>query len=149
MIINMKRREWLVCTAVVAALPASARDWTPALQAAVHGFTGGASWREGRVTLEVAPLVENGNAVPVTVRVQSAMSATEYVRAIAIFTERNPQPEVVVFQLGAEAGRAEVSTRMRLATTQNVWAMARLADGSCWAHQLEVIVTLASCVESD
>ena len=145
----LKRRELLCLSAVVVAVPATADTLSPALQQAVRAFTGGASWREGRVSLDIAPLVENGNTVPVAVRVQSAMTASDQVRAIAIFTERNPQPDVAVFQLGAMAGKAEVSTRMRLATTQQVWAMARWADGSCWAQRLEVIVTLASCIESE
>ena len=145
----LTRRHMLAVTALAVAVPARADTLTPALQDAMTAFTGGASWRQGRVVLDIAPLVENGNAVPVTVRVQSAMTPADHVRAIAIFTERNPQPDVAVFHLGPHAGKAEVATRMRLATTQHVWALARMGNDSVWAQRFEVIVTLASCIEGD
>ncbi len=115
------------------------------MQAAIAAFTGGAAVREGRVKLEVSPLVENGNTVPVTVSVPGADAAT--VRRLALFTERNPQPDVAVFTLGPLAGRAQVSTRMRLATSQTIVALAQMADGSVWQAGVDVVVTLAACVE--
>jgi sulfur-oxidizing protein SoxY len=140
----MRRRQLLVTTALLATLrPAAA---TPEnLQAALRNFTGGAPVREGRVRLDIAPLVENGNAVPVSVAVDDAAPGS--VRRLAIFTERNPQPEVAVFELGALAGAARVDTRMRLATSQQVLALAQLADGSFWQQRVAVVVTLAACVE--
>lgn len=117
------------------------------LRAALVAFTGGAPLREGRVTLDIAPLVENGNVVPVGISVTSPMTATDHVRRIALFTSRNPQPEVVVMHLGPRSGRAVVATRMRLATSQQVLAVAELSDGSFWRQGLDVIVTLAACVE--
>jgi sulfur-oxidizing protein SoxY len=126
--------------------PASA---TPAaLQAAIDAFAGGAPVRTGRVTLDIAPLVDNGNTVPVAVRVDSIMSAEDHVRRIAIFNELNPNTEVALFHLGPRSGRANVSTRMRLATSQRVVALALMNDGSCWQHSVDVIVTLAACIES-
>lgn len=118
-----------------------------ALRAALAEFAVGATPREGRVTLDIAPLVENGNAVPVTVRVASPMTGPEHVRRIALFTERNPEPGVAVFHLGPWSGRAEVSTRMRLATSQTVVAAAQMSDGSVFTATLDVLVTLAACVE--
>ena len=115
------------------------------MQTAIAAFAGGAQVRDGRVRLDLSPLVENGNTVPVTVSVPGADGTT--VRRLAIFTERNPQPEVAVFTLGALAGRAQVATRMRLATSQTVVALAQLADGSVWQHRVDVVVTLAACVE--
>jgi len=117
------------------------------LRAALAAFTGGAPVREGRVQLDIAPLVENGNVVPVTVSVSSAMTAAEHVRRIALFASRNPQPEVLVAQLGPRSGRAVVATRMRLATSQQVLAVAELSDGTFWRQGVDVIVTLAACVE--
>jgi sulfur-oxidizing protein SoxY len=117
------------------------------LRAALATFTGGAPLREGRVTLDIAPLVENGNVVPVHVSVTSPMTASDHVRRIALFTSRNPQPEVLVAHLGPRSGRAEVATRMRLATSQQVLAVAELSDGSFWRQGIDVIVTLAACVE--
>ena len=108
---------------------------------------GGAPVRDGRVAIEIAELIENGNTVPVALTVDSPMTVTDHVQRLALFTERNPQPEVAVFHLSPTAGRARVATRMRLATSQRVVALARLSDGSVWRHQVEVVVTLAACVE--
>ena len=145
----LTRRHMLASTALAIAAPAQGNALPLALQETIAAFTGGSTWRQGRVTLDIAPLVENGNAVPVVVRVQSAMTSADHVRAIALFAERNPQPDVAVFHLGAHAGKAEIATRMRLATTQHVWALARMGDDSVWAQRFEVIVTLASCIEGD
>ena len=115
---------------------------------AVAAFTGGAVPRTGRVQLDIAELVENGNAVPVSVGVPgSPMTPAEHVRRIALFTERNPEPGVAVFHFSPKSGRATVATRMRLATSQQVLAVAHLSDGSCWQAAVDVIVTLAACVE--
>ena len=119
------------------------------MRAAVTAFTRGAPVREGRVTMDIAELVENGNAVPVSVAVQSPMTAADHVVAIGIFNERNPQPDVAVFQLSPRSGRAQVSTRIRLATSQKLVAVARMADGSCWSKTVDVIVTIAACIETD
>ncbi len=134
-----------LAAATVVCRPALA---TPeALQTAIARFTGGAPVRDGRVRLDISPLVENGNAVPVTVAVDSPMTDTDFVRRLALFTERNPQPEVAVFELSRLSGRAQVATRLRLATSQTVVAMAQLGDGSFWQRRVDVVVTLAACVE--
>ena len=117
------------------------------LQSAISSFTGGAPVRDGRVRLDISPLVENGNAVPVTLAVDSPMSDTDFVRRLALFTERNPQPEVAVFELSPLSGRAQVATRLRLATSQTIVAVAQLGDGSYWQRRVDVVVTLAACVE--
>ena len=140
----MDRRQ-LVVSGLAAWVVPAARANPAGLQTAILAFTGGAAVQDGKVRLDISPLVENGNTVPVTVSVPG-LEATQ-VRRLALFTERNPQPEVAVFQLGPLAGRAEVATRMRLATSQTVVALAQLADGSCWQQRLQVVVTLAACVE--
>ena len=117
------------------------------LAGALRGFTGGAPTKEGRVHFDIAPLVENGNTVPVTITVQSPMTAADHVQAIAVFNEKNPQREVVACRLTPASGKAVVSTRIRLATTQQLIAVARMSDGSCWTHTVDVIVTLAACIE--
>jgi len=127
--------------------------WRPAralsdeLAGALRGFTGGAPTKEGRVNFDIAPLVENGNTVPITVTVQSPMSAADHVQAIAVFNEKNPQRDVVACKLTPASGKAVVSTRIRLATTQQLVAVAKMSDGSCWTHTVDVIVTLAACIE--
>ena len=141
----MMDRRQLVVSGLTAWVGTAAWAAPEAVQAAIVAFTGGSPVRDGRVRLDISPLVENGNTVPVSISVPGLDGAG--VRRLALFTERNPQPEVAVFQLGLLAGRAWVATRMRLATSQTVVAMAQLADGSCWQHRVDVVVTLAACVE--
>jgi sulfur-oxidizing protein SoxY len=117
------------------------------MAAAISDFTGEIPALPGRVRLDVPPLVENGNSVTLTVAVDSPMTPADHVRAIAVFNERNPQPNVAVFRFGPRAGRAAVTTRMRLATSQRVVAVAELSDGSFRSASADVIVTLAACVE--
>lgn len=117
------------------------------LQDAVRAWAGGTPVQAGRVTLDIATLVDNGNTVPLGVRVDSPMTESDHVVAIAVFNERNPQADVLRCALGPRAGRAQVSTRIRLATTQKLTAVARLSDGSCWQQTVEVIVALAACLE--
>ncbi len=119
------------------------------LAAVVTAYTGGAPVKRGKVRLDIAELVDNGNVVPLTVTVDSPMTADEHVRAIAVFNEKNPQREVAKFTLGPRAGKASVSTRVRLATSQQLVAVAQLSDGSFWSHTVNVIVTLAACIEGD
>ena len=140
----MKRRVALVMAAGVVLLPA-ARATPEAMAAAIRSFTGGTPLREGKVRIEVATLVDNGNTVPVSVSVPGAAPAE--VAAIALFNERNPQSDVARFHFGPRAGARTVSTRIRLATSQQLVAVARLADGSCWMQRVDVVVTLAACIE--
>jgi sulfur-oxidizing protein SoxY len=114
---------------------------------AVHAVIGEAPVKKGKVKLDLPPLVENGNSVPCTVAVESPMTAADYVKAIHIFNEKNPQPNVISVKLGPRAGRASFSTRIRLADSQTVTAIAELSDGSFWSDDIDVIVTLAACVE--
>jgi sulfur-oxidizing protein SoxY len=119
------------------------------LAEAIASFTGGAAVQSGRVAFQISRLIDNGNAVPVIVRVQSPMTAGDHVTSIVIFNERNPQPEVANFNLTPRSGKAEVSTRIRLATSQNLVALAKMSDGSFWQQTVDVIVTLAACIEGE
>ena len=121
---------------------------TVTLEAAVRQWAMGKPVRPGRVMLEVAPLVENGNAVPIAVRADSPMTASDHVQEIVVFNEKNPQRDVVRFYFTPAAGRAEAATRIRLATSQQLVALARMSDGSLWSHTVDVLVTLAACIES-
>lgn len=142
------RRDLLIgATGLVVASPAFA---TPQrMEAAIRDVVGDATVRPGRVTLDIPPIAENGNAVPLTVSVQSQMTAASHVRSIHIFAGRNPLPNVAHFHLGARAGKAEVQTRIRLADTQTIVAIAALSDGSFWSAAAEVVITLAACIEPD
>jgi sulfur-oxidizing protein SoxY len=135
------------CGALIrlAASPAAA---TPAtMEDAVRNFVGEAMVNKGRVKIDVPSIVENGNSVPCTVSVDSPMTATDYVKAIHIFNEKNPLPDVISVALGPRAGRAGFSTRIRLADSQTVTAIAELSDGTFWSGDVDVIVTLAACIE--
>jgi len=119
------------------------------LKAAIAAYSSGREAKPGRVAIDVARLVDNGNAVPITVRVDSPMTAADHVRAIALFNERNPERDVARFALSARSGRAVVSTRIRLATSQQLVAIATMSDGSLWSGAIDVIVTLAACIEGE
>ncbi len=151
MTMTATRRQFLAAgtaiTAGVLVRPATLLAQDDALASLVKAYAGSATPREGRVKLNVAPLVDNGNSVPIEVVVDSPMTATEHVVGIAVFNEKNPQHDVALFVLGPNAGRARVATRIRLATTQKLVAVAKMNDGSCWTHTVEVIVTLAACIE--
>jgi sulfur-oxidizing protein SoxY len=130
---------------VVSMRPAGA---TPeSMAAAIRNVVGTATVQTGRVKLDIPPLVENGNTVPMTVSVTSPMTSSDYVKSIHVFNEKNPQPNLGNFYLTPRAGRAQVSTRIRLADTQKITAIARLSDGSLWSASTEVVVTLAACTE--
>jgi sulfur-oxidizing protein SoxY len=152
---GISRREFLLVAGGVAAGivvdPAAsaelATEKTVTMQEAIRRVVGSAKVTKGRVTLDVPPLVENGNAVPLAISVDSPMTQAEHVKAIHVFNEKNPQPEVVSFYLGPRAGRASVATRMRLADTQNIVAICEMSDGSFWSDSANVVVTLAACME--
>ena len=118
-----------------------------ALRDAMRKVTGGAAVRTGKVSISIPPLIDNGNTVPISVTVDSPMTEKEHVKAIHIFTEKNPQPYVLNAQLGPRAGRAMVSTRARIADTGQVIAIAQLSDGSFWSDTVSVVVTLSACLE--
>lgn len=108
---------------------------------------GDAEVREGRVTLSLPPLSENGNSVSLEVDVESTMQGDDFVRSIHIFSSVNPVPTIAAFHFGADAARARVATRIRLADTQRVVAAALTADGTVWTGAATTIVTLAACID--
>jgi len=118
-----------------------------ALEAAIRKITGGTPLRAGKVKLQVPPLVDNGNTVPLSVSVESPMTSADHVKAIHVLTEKNPQPYVVSAYLGPRAGRAGLTTRARIADTGKVIAIAQLSDGSFWSDSVSVVVTLSACLE--
>ena len=138
-------------TAVLGAIPIVTLrpvEATPAMLAtAIRNVVGEAPVRTGKVKLDVPPLVENGNTVPMTVSVSNPMTSDDYVKSIHVFNEKNPQPNVGNFYLGPHAGRAQISTRIRLADSQKIVAIARLSDDSFWSATVDVVVTLAACTE--
>jgi sulfur-oxidizing protein SoxY len=121
---------------------------TPAMLAsAIRNVVGSAEVHTGKVKLDIPPLVENGNTVPMTVSVASPMTPEDHVKSIHVFNEKNPQPNIGNFYIGPNAGRAQISTRIRLADSQKIVAIAQLSDGSFWSTSVDVVVTLAACTE--
>lgn len=145
----MRRRDFLLLgSGLAGALAIGTASATPnEMASAIAQLTGGVAPRAGRVKLELPPLVENGNVVPVAVSVDSPMTASEHVRAIHLFAEKNPQPYLAAFHLGPRAGRARVATRIRLADSQQVVAVAELSDGSFWSASASSVVTISACID--
>ena len=131
--------------ALVRVAPAHA---TPAtMKAAIRRVVGEAEVKKGKVHIDIPALVENGNAVSLVVQVDSPMTETDYVKAMHVFNELNPQPNVISAYLGPRAGFAKVTTRFRLADTQTVVAIAEMSDGSFWSGSADVVVTIPACLE--
>src|SRR5215831_2385941 len=150
--IETTRRRFLTVTggaAIAVKLPTlTPSKATPdMLASAIRNVIGEAPVRNGKVKLDIPPLVENGNTVPMTVSVASPMTSDDHVKSIHVFNEKNPQPHIGNFYIGPLTGRAQVSARIRLADSQKVVAIAQLSDGSFWSASVDVVVTLAACTE--
>ena len=114
---------------------------------AIQKITGGAKIQEGRVTLIIPPLVENGNLVVLKVSVDSPMTTADYVKVIHVIAEGNPLPNIFTAYLTPRSGSANITTRVRLADSQRVWAIAQMNNGSFWQGSAETLVTLSACTE--
>jgi sulfur-oxidizing protein SoxY len=148
------RREFLVLACGAFATPVEAQLdpnraalRQAAFQEAIRKVTGDAPVNRGRVKLDLPPLIDNGNVVPLSVAVESPMTPADHVKAIYVFTEKNPQPNVIGVHLGPRAGRAHIATRARIADTGTVIAIAQMSDGSFWSDSVPVVVTLSACLE--
>jgi sulfur-oxidizing protein SoxY len=147
----MQRRVFiagpLIAGLAVTVLPIAAQATPETMAAAIKQVTGDAAVRPGRVTLDIPPLVENGNAVPLTVSVDSPMTEADHVKSIHVFNEKNPQPHVFDARLSPRNGKAVVSTRIKLADAQKVVAIAETSKGEFFSASADVIVTIAACIE--
>ena len=142
------RRRFLISCSALALAPALAHgQQNPQRDALLRELTGGSTVRTGRVVVDTPPLADNGHSVPLRIVVDSPMTTTEHVRRIVVLAERNPRPLVATYFLGPHSGRAEISTRIRLADIQEVVAAAELSDGSWWMGGAHVIVTELACLE--
>jgi sulfur-oxidizing protein SoxY len=115
------------------------------VMAKVMEFSGGAEPAMGTVTLNAPEIAENGNTVPVSVSVESPMSADDYIQSVAIYADGTPSPDVIVFNFTPMSGEATATTRMRLAKTQNVIAVAKTSTGQVFMDKKEVKVTIGGC----
>jgi len=146
------RRRFIQRIAAISALPwlgvRQAGAQTESVEAMVLKVTAGAPVQAGRVKLDIPVLADNGNSVSLRVTVDSPMTATDYVKAIYLYAPRNPRPNIANFYFGPRAGRAQVSTRVRLGGTQRVLAVAALSDGTFWSASADVAVTSSACYDA-
>jgi sulfur-oxidizing protein SoxY len=145
---RLDRRTFVTGAALITLLPLGQAHATSAdLDAAIKEVTRGATLRPGRIKLDIPPLIENGNTVPLTVSVESPMTEADHVKAIHVFNEKNPQPHVFNASLGPRNGKAVVGTRIKLADTQKIVGIAEMSNGEFWTTSADVIVTIAACIE--
>lgn len=148
--ILIDRRQLIIAAAMITAAPFSATaqiDVSPQFIAARKALLAGRRVTAGRVVLDIPRLAESGNSVPIKVTVDSPMTEADHVRTLHVLSERNPIASIARFQLGPRAGRAEVATNIRLATTQNVHVVAEMSDESLWEVSAEVVVLIAACLD--
>ena len=119
----------------------------PEAMEAIAKIVGSNSIRDGRVKLVIPPLVESGNLVVLKLSVESPMTASDYVKAVHVIAEGNPLPNIFTAYFTPRSGRADLTTRVRLADSQRVWAIAQMSDGSFWQGYADTLVTLSACTE--
>jgi sulfur-oxidizing protein SoxY len=148
---KLTRRDALALTAGAAAFAVAGPGLPLAFAAEgdfdseVAKFAAGADIQEGAITLDAPEIAENGNTVPISVSIDSPMTADAYVQDVIILADGNPNPGVATFRFSPMSGEAAATTRMRLAKTQNVAAVARMSDGSVYMAKKEVKVTIGGC----
>ena len=147
---NVSRREFIIvatgaAAAAVAGMPAAALASANDSAEQIAKFTGGAAVSDGGVELSMPEIAENGNTVPLAVTVDSPMTADNHVQSVMVLAEGNPNSGVITFNFTPACGKAEASTRMRLAKTQNVVAVAKMSDGSFRKTEALVKVTIGGC----
>jgi sulfur-oxidizing protein SoxY len=145
---RVSRRQALALTAgalAAAGWPVPALATKQDADAAIKAFSGGKEPTKGKVKLDLPEIAENGNTVPMTVSVESPMTAQSYVSEVMIVADGNPRPGVVTFHFTPSSGVAEANTRIRLAETQNVIALAKMSDGAVFMDSKQVKVTIGGC----
>lgn len=148
-IVHQTRRNVLRFAALAAAAsviaPGLAHADAKAVEAELKKLYNGKAMADGKVKLDVPQIAENGLVVPITIDVESPMTEQNYVKAVHVFADGNPLPGVFTFRFSPLSGRASASTRMRLAQTQNIIAVAEMSDGSLFTTKAEVKVTIGGC----
>jgi sulfur-oxidizing protein SoxY len=143
----VKRREFLAGLAGSLALPRTALAQADAPDPMALQLADGAPLKKGRVTVTLPQLADNGNSVPIRITVDSPMTEADHVKSIHLYAERNPVRNMANFYLGPRAGKAEINSRVRLAGSQKVTAVAKLSDGSFWYDTASIVVTLSACLD--
>jgi sulfur-oxidizing protein SoxY len=112
---------------------------------AIKKLYGGKAMSDGRIKLEVPPIAENGLVVPVNIEVESPMTDADHVKAVHLFADGNPSPNVVSYRFTPASGKAAAATRMRLAQTQNVICVAEMSNGALFTATANIKVTIGGC----
>lgn len=150
MTIAITRRQTLFVGAAAVAAAALGQSMVPAFAAnnldeMAKKFTGGAAAVEGKVKLDLPEIAENGNTVPITVSVDSPMTDADYVSEVIVLADGNPNAGIATFHFTPASGVAEANTRIRLAGTQNIVAIAKTKDGKFYTAKKQVKVTIGGC----
>jgi sulfur-oxidizing protein SoxY len=132
---------------LLAVWPAGAWTASADVQQAIRQLIGEREPQPGGISLTLPKIAETGNSVALTVAVDSAMTPDDHVQRIHVFVPGNPEPMAATYHLGVRAGKAEISTHIRLARTQTVLALAEMQDGSVRSGSAGIVVTLGACVD--
>lgn len=146
---RINRRDLLTAgagTVLIASTPLRSFAAQADLEQARQALFGDRPINEGRVTVALPPIAENGFSVPLSVEVESPMTDRDYVTRVAILSPRNPLPLIAQYHFTPQSGRAKVDARIRMSGTQAIQAIAEMNDGSLWSGSQETVVTLAACV---
>lgn len=141
------RRRALFATVLLPLLPAPAIAQAEPEVAAFKEFVAGRPVRPGRLVLDIPRIADNGNVVPVKISLSGPFAPGAEVKSIHLFSEKNPVPQMAVFHFPAPVARVEVESRVRLAGTQRVAAVATMSDGSLYAATADIVVTVSACID--
>ena len=148
MIRNFSRREALALGAGAAgaiALGVSQALAKNDSDEVIKKFTGGKTPAQGKIKLDLPEIAENGNTVPMMVTVESPMTEQSHVTDVLVLASENPRSGVATFHFTPASGIAEANTRIRLAATQDVIAVAKMNDGTFYMANKQVKVTIGGC----
>lgn len=149
--LKLSRRRYLSALGLLGIsswiVPSLSMAKKPEAMEAIAKIIGSNTIRDGRVKLVIPPLVESGNLVVLKLSIESPMTANDYVKAVHVVSEANPSPNMFTAYFTPRSGRAELTTRVRLADSQRVWAIAQMSDGSFWQGYADTLVTLSACTE--
>jgi sulfur-oxidizing protein SoxY len=145
---TIQRRDCLTLLSALGLTPHSIAFASPdQAKLAIQTLVGDQIVQTGRVILDIPPLIENGNSVVMTVRVESPMTQQDYVKSVHVLAEGNPLPNILSAYFTPRSGLAQVMSRVRLAENQRVWAIAQMSNGSFWRGYADTLVTTSACTE--
>ena len=137
---------WALVSPLLAGAPVAVAQEMPAIPA-LTSFLAGRSPRWERLRLELPALADNGQAVPMRLTMAGPFAPGPVLKAIHLFSEVNPVPEMAVFEFPFPPPKVEIDSRIRLAGSQRVVAVAAMSDGALFAAAADVVVTIAACLD--